>query len=241
MTYEERFYREYSIAPELVKYEIKEKESDLLIFTDTDLSSLALESLFKHRKEIEAYIESDPAFQSALKPHKVNYKAPPIIKAMAEYSKKANVGPMAAVAGAIAEFVGKDLAKHSANVIIENGGDIYLKTASLRKIGVFAGASPLSEKIAIIIDPKDSPLGICTSAGTVGPSKSFGKADAVAVLARSTLLADAAATAIGNVVLSKETIENGLKLAEKIKDILGVLIIKDDQMGVRGKIEIEAI
>jgi ApbE superfamily uncharacterized protein (UPF0280 family) len=166
------------------------------------------------------------------------FGSPKIVKEMAWAGKRAKVGPMAAVAGAIAEYVGKDLLRHSPEVIVENGGDIFMKTAVVRKVGVFAGNSPLSNKVAIEIGPLDSPLGICTSAGTVGHSLSFGKADAVVVLAKSTSLADAAATAIGNVVKEITDLEKGLALFRKIRGLTGVLIIKDDQLAVRGKVKI---
>jgi ApbE superfamily uncharacterized protein (UPF0280 family) len=174
-----------------------------------------------------------------LEPVKVPFFSPKIVKDMAKAGKAANVGPMAAVAGAVAEFVGKDLLKYSPEIIVENGGDIFLRSKVTRKIGVFAGEhSPFTHKIAIEIDPSDTPIGVCTSAGTVGHSLSFGKADAVVTIAKSTALADAAATAIGNVVKTAADIDAGLALSEKIRGLKGVLIVKDDQLGVRGKIRI---
>jgi hypothetical protein len=121
-------------------------------------------------------------------------------------------------------------------VIIENGGDIYLATSKERKIGIYAGDSPLSLKIGIVIGPKENPLGVCTSSGTVGHSLSFGKADAVCILSKSAALADAVATAVGNVVKEKKDIEYGLELAREIEGVLGVLIIVGEKMGVWGNV-----
>ena len=126
-------------------------------------------------------------------------------------------------------------------VIVENGGDIFVKLIKPRRIGVYAGKSPFSEKIALEISPKDTPLGVCTSNGTVGYNISFGSADAVIVTARSCALADAAATAIGNVVNSEETIEEGLNIAKKIKGLHGALIIKNDVMGAWGTLKIVSL
>jgi ApbE superfamily uncharacterized protein (UPF0280 family) len=145
---------------------------------------------------------------------------------------------MAAVAGAIAEWVSKDLLKLSKEVIIENGGDIYLATARERTIGIYAGQSSLSLKIGIVIGPEESPLGVCTSSGTVGPSLSFGKADAVCILSKSAALADAAATAVGNIVQEKKDIELGLERGREIEGILGTLIIVGEKMGVWGSIKL---
>jgi hypothetical protein len=234
-------YRKLIHAKGLVRSAVIEKESDLLILSEKALTTPAHEILKKERKELEDYIEKNPRFATTFKPHMVSFFSPKIVKVMAWAARRANVGPMASVAGAIAEAVGKGLLKYSKNVIVENGGDIFVKTTKPRRIGVYAGKSSFSEKIAIEISPQDTPLGICTSAGTVGHSVSFGTADAVLVTARSCALADAAATAIGNVVKSEETIEEGLNIAKKIRGLHGVLIIKNDTMGAWGTLKIVSI
>jgi ApbE superfamily uncharacterized protein (UPF0280 family) len=123
-------------------------------------------------------------------------------------------------------------------VITENGGDIYLATSRERMIGIYAGTSPLSLKLGIVIPPEDSPMGVCTSSGTVGPSLSFGKADAVCILSKSAALADAAATAVGNVVHEKKDIERGLEKAKEIEGVLGTLIIIGERMGAWGHLRL---
>jgi ApbE superfamily uncharacterized protein (UPF0280 family) len=145
---------------------------------------------------------------------------------------------MAAVAGAMAEWVSKDLLKLSKEVIVENGGDIFLATSRERTVGIYAGDSPLSLKIGILVKPEETPLGICTSSGTVGPSLSFGRSDAVCILSKSSALADAAATSVGNVVKEKKDIELGLERGKEIEGILGILIIVGEKMGVWGNIKL---
>ncbi len=164
--------------------------------------------------------------------------APLIVKAMAEAGEKASVGPMAAVAGAIAHFVGEELAKFSPEIIIENGGDIYLRSRKDRLIGIYAGKSPLSGKIGLEIAGKDTPLGISTSSGTVGHSLSFGKADAVVVLAETAILSDAIATGIGNLILQASDIPYGIERARNVPGIKGIVVIKDEEMGVWGDIKL---
>ncbi len=138
-----------------------------------------------------------------------------IVKTMAEAAEKAGVGPMAAVAGAIAEYVGRELLPFSREVIVENGGDIFLKTQKTRSIGIYAGeSSPFTGKLALRIEPKDTPLGICTSAGTVGHSLSFGKCDAAILVSPSASLADAAATAVGNLIQSADGHPQGHRLRQ---------------------------
>ena len=145
------------------------------------------------------------------------------------------------MAGAIAERIGYDLLKYTPQIVVENGGDIFLKVSKDITIGIYAGDSPLTNKIGLKIVSDITPLGVCTSSGTVGHSLSFGKSDAVTVIAKSTPLADAAATAIGNLVKGKKDIERGLEYAQTIKGIYGTLIITDDQFGAWGNIEIVSI
>ncbi len=234
--YEERTYRNLIKTDDLVKFEVIVKETDLLVRAERDLSNETREFVLKYRRQIEAYIEMNPEFQRSLIPLKEDPYAPEIVREMIRTSRLAQVGPMAAVAGAMAERVSKDLLKLSKEVIVENGGDIYLVTSRERTIGIFADDSPLSLKIGIVIGPEDSPLGVCTSSGTVGHSLSFGKADAVSVLSKSAALADAAATAIGNIVKEKKDIELGLERGKEIKGVLGMLIIVGEKMGVWGNI-----
>jgi hypothetical protein len=123
-------------------------------------------------------------------------------------------------------------------VIVENGGDICLAGSKERTVGIYAGSSPLSLKIGVAVDPEETPLGICTSSGTVGHSVSFGKADAVCVVSKSATLADAAATGIGNIVQGQEDIGRGLERGKEIEGVSGVLIIVGEKMGAWGKMRL---
>jgi len=162
----------------------------------------------------------------------------PLIKDMTEAASIAGVGPMASVAGAIAEYVARDLLPFSEELIIENGGDLFITGRKSRKVGIFAGSSPLSGKIAIALEGSSLPVAVATSSGTVGPSLSFGKADAVAVVSPSGSIADAAATAIGNIVSGPEDFNKAVEFAENISSIIGVIIICKDKMCLTGDIKI---
>jgi ApbE superfamily uncharacterized protein (UPF0280 family) len=236
--YEQRTYRNLVKTDDLAKFEVIVKETDLLVRADGDFSKETRESVQKYRHQLETYITMNPEFQRSLIPLAEDLYAPDLVREMIRVSQLARVGPMAAVAGAMAEWVSKDLLKLSKEVITENGGDIYLVTARERTIGIYAGQSPLSLKIGIVIGPEESPLGVCTSSGTVGPSLSFGKADAVCILSRSAALADAAATAVGNIVREKKDIELGLERGKEIEGILGTLIIVEEKMGVWGSMKL---
>ena len=236
--YEKRTYRNLVKTDDLVKFEVVVKETDLFVRAERDLSQDSRESVLKYRHQLETYIAINPEFQKSLFPFTDDPYAPEIVQEMILASQLAHVGPMAAVAGAMAEWVSKDLLKLSKEVIVENGGDIYLATSKKRIIGIYAGDSPLNFKIGIVISPEETPLGICTSSGTVGPSLSFGKANAVCILSKSATLADAAATAVGNVVKEKKDIELGLERGKTITGVLGTLIIIEEKMGVWGNVKL---
>jgi len=214
------------------------QETDLLIRAASNLSDKATKLVEKYRRSLESYIKCYPDFLTSLEPIKLNTNAPLIVKSMADASAKVNVGPMAAVAGAIAEFVGKELLEYTPEIIIENGGDIFIKSLKKRVIGIYAGSSPLTGKIGLEIEADETPSGVCTSSGTVGHSLSFGKTDATIVLAKSAVVADAAATAVGNMINDPGDIETALTFAKNLGGITGVVVIIGDKMGVWGDVKI---
>ena len=238
MAYEPRIYRQTTRSADLVSFRVVEKETDLFVSAPVDLTEMAQAAVVACRTEIETFIAAQPLFATTLKPFDVPESAPAIIKVMAAAGQAAGVGPMAAVAGATAEYVGRELLKHTDQVIVENGGDIFIASTVERRMAVYAGDSPLSEKMVLAIKPDQTPLGICTSSGTVGHSKSFGNADAAVVLSTDTALADAWATAIGNMVRSVDDLEKTVQAAQNASGITGALVIKDDKMAIWGDIEL---
>jgi ApbE superfamily uncharacterized protein (UPF0280 family) len=194
-----------------------------------------------YRYQVESYISQHPAFLHTFAPLPPDPYAPPIIREMLHAAESSGVGPMAAVAGAFAEMVGRDLLQHSNEIVVENGGDIYMNVTHDMTIGIYAGASPLSGRIGLHVLSDKTPVGICTSSGTVGHSYSFGHADAVTIIARSAFLADAAATAVGNCVRRRDDIQCGLDRAHEIEGVLGAVIIIQDRFGAYGEVELVSL
>ena len=239
--YTYRFYRETSIPEDLYCYEVKEKESDLLISSGKYLKDLATENLKKYRSQLEEYIKKDHHFVSALTPYELLDNAPMIARKMQEAGEICNVGPMAAVAGAISQFLGEDLLKTTDEVIIENGGDIFIKTKKIRRVAIFSGDTAWKNRLIFRIEPEQTPLGICTSSGKIGHSLSFGNADAVAIISESAILADAVATAVGNMIKSHHDIPKAINYCKKIKKVKGVAIVKDNHLGIWGEFQLEEV
>lgn len=225
-------------------------ETDLWIGVDpnhanqiSDMRKLAQSEVQNLRILLNQYISKNHNFQKSLVPIAIEDSSPAIVQEMVHASRISNVGPMATVAGTFAQHIGQLLKKEFKlnEIAVENGGDIYLSVQDEIVMSVFAGQSPLSEKVGICIPANFGELGICTSAGTVGPSLSFGKADAVVIACRSTALADAYATGIANKIQTPDDIEPVLEKLENEKEILSAVIICQDKMGIRGEFELEIL
>jgi len=237
--YQKRFYRDWVDNKDLCLVNVAVKETDVQVFTNRPVDAAFIkEKINSYRRDIEDYIAKDRRFLTTLKPLAVELNACAIVKEMAKAATQANVGPMAAVAGAIAEFLGRDLLKKGyKDIIIENGGDIFLRSRKTSKIGIYAGKAKLFKGLKLKIKPNDTPLGICTSSGSVGHSLSFGLADAVIILSKSASLADAVATATANRVKTKQDLQKAVDFAKSIKGISGVAIIIKNNLITWGKVE----
>jgi ApbE superfamily uncharacterized protein (UPF0280 family) len=237
--YLHRFYREHMLAEGLVSFRVAVAESDLFIWAERELREEALASLTRHRQDLEEFIHRQPLFETAMRPYDIPAASPEIVVLMARAAEQAGVGPMAAVAGALAGLVGRDIQPYSREVIVENGGDIFMRSDRERRVGVFAGESPLSGKVALKVGATPpGGLGICASSATVGPSVSAGRADTALVKASSASLADAAATALGNRVKDPSQVEEALAWAMGIDGVLGCLVIIGEHLGVQGDMEL---
>jgi len=245
-SYTDRSYRKLANVSDLISTTVRIEETDLHILADHDVTTVATDLILQYRSQLENYILKKPGFSASLEPLEVDMLAPLMVRDMMQAGLQAGVGPMAAVAGAVAECVGFGLLKSGCReVMVENGGDVFLSRTKDCSVAIFAGESPLSYKVGVRLPAKDMPVGICTSSGTIGHSLSFGDADSVTVVANSTLLADAAATRLGNEVGygggGKAGMQNALDNAAEIEGIRGVVVICDELMGAYGDVELVKI
>ena len=241
MEYKERTYRSRFSDDERRWFCVKFLESDLWIGVDSGSYRASMEAdtyamLVELRRSMDAYLLMDPAYKAALTPYDAGLEAPEILKEMSRVSHKTGIGPMSAVAGAVARHVAEFLG--TKEVIVENGGDIYAQACSDMDISVFAGQSPLSEKIGLHIPAASFPLGICTSSGTVGPSLSLGRADAVMIVCKDVMLADSYATAMANRIKTVNDLQPVIDRISAIPEILGAIAVKDDRMAITGQFEL---
>ncbi len=236
--YQPRTYRNLVETAQLLPYRVVVKETDLMVYTATRLEDEAKELVLEQRGYVETFIKAHPDFGRTLNPWRLEGPAPNVIVNMVKAARNAGVGPMAAIAGAIAEQVGHGLLKMTDQVIVENGGDVFIKTNSSVTVGIFAGKSPLSLRIGIRLESRSKPEAVCTSSGTIGHSLSLGKADAVCVVADSCSIADAAATSIGNLIDSPTDIESAIEAGRRIEQLRGIVVIVGKKIGMWGDLEV---
>jgi hypothetical protein len=223
----------------MIKRRILIEETSIIVKSDVEPYHLDT-FILKQREELKSYIRMHNEFQTSLEPLKVG-EAPLIVRMMGKAADIGGVGPMAAVAGTISQLSLNFLLKQDARyVIVDNGGDVALKTNKDVVMGLYAGESLLSGKIGFKIKHQRTPMGICTSSGTVGHSISFGQADSVTVFASEASIADTLATSIANHATGdkhNEAVENCLGKAEEFREhFRGVLVVVGEAAGTLGKI-----
>jgi hypothetical protein len=223
---------------DLFKHVFNYKETCCNIISDKEKAiSKAILSLKQHRGELDKYVKNNPKFLYSLEPIQVKNE-PLIVNLMAKAAKKAHVGPMAAVAGVLADLAVKDMKLFGSEVaVVENGGEVSAFSNEPIDVALSAGDSILSEQLAFRL--REFPIGVATSSGLYSHALSFGESEAVTIFAENAGVADAAATAIGNLILGKdhrEVIKKGLNKALCIKGVKGVFIMYRGIVGNAGQI-----
>ena len=228
------------------KYHFSEKESDITILSESKKAILrAKREFLYHRNVLEKYVQKDKQFLTSFSPVKIKTDLK-IIKLMADTSYLCDVGPMATVAGALADLM-VGVMKNSEerdftpvkNALVENGGEIANDSELSMKIALYAGKNELNLNLGFLIEKKDCPIGIGTSSATIGHAISLGEADAVTIFANNATLADGAATRIANLVKGNDigkSINKGLDAVSDIDGVRGAIISRQDKVGHVGKI-----
>jgi len=237
VVFEPREYRQRVDAGSLVAFEVVVGETDLQVLAERDLSADAVRLVLAARAELEAYLSAHPAFGATHAPHPVDDTAGPLVRAMAAAAERAGVGPMAAVAGAIAEHVARGLAALSERVVVENGGDLYLIGRRDLTVALHTGEHGATG-VGLRLRGADLPLAVATSSGTFGHSHSYGTADTVTVLARDGALADAVATAAGNRVHAPDDVHAALAFSLGVEGVRAAVVTAGGAIGVLGDVEL---
>ncbi|PKL38088.1 MAG: hypothetical protein CVV44_13045 [Spirochaetae bacterium HGW-Spirochaetae-1] len=237
MRYREKIYRDYEKTSRWTAFRVKIDTTDLLIRARFDLSGKTGSIVRRLRNDLLDHISRNESFLTSLTPLPCEEGCPEIAALMHRAAEKAGVGPMAAVAGAIAEITGRELLSDTTEIIVENGGDIWLSVIEPVTIKIFSGNGHFADSLSLRIMPDRTPCGICTSSGRMGHSLSFGKADTATVISPDAALADAVATETCNRVTGEESLTPALEYAMGVEEISGVVIVYRDKLAAQGQIE----
>jgi ApbE superfamily uncharacterized protein (UPF0280 family) len=230
-------YRKQACPDDLVCFRVIVKETDLWVSAERKLQKPTRDLVLSCRQQLESYIHAHPKFLTTLHPVHADPLAPPLVKDMIDATRPLGVGPMASVAGCIAQHVAQGLLAYTDQVIVENGGDIFMKTNRTVTVSLYAGGSPLSGRLGILVPEGQMPMGLCSSSATLGHSLSLGVADAVCVLSHSGAIADGAATALGNRIKSEKDMEETIRLFSQFKEIVGGVVIVEENLAAWGEIQ----
>ena len=236
--YEPRTYRDFKETDRFKVFRVVVEQSDLYVRAGAILRKETEVLIARCRSEIEEAIARRPEFLKSLEPIDEHDADSPAVTSMVRAGRKAGTGPMASVAGTVAEYVGRGLLQWSREVIVENGGDLFIKIDEPILVGLFAGSSPFNGRLALRVEPTPIPLGIGTSSGTLGHSLSMGKADAATAVSRDVPLADAVATAAGNRISGAGDLKNAVEWALSIPGIEGALAVFRDKIAAVGNLEL---
>ena len=233
-----RDYRNFGSGEGLKTFRVVVETSDLYVKATSYLKDETERLVHECRSLIKKSIEDRPQFLTSLVPIDSTSDESVVTFRMLEAGRKAGVGPMAAVAGAVADYVGRKLMNLSEEVIIENGGDLFIFVKRSIVVGIYAGSSPFSHKIGLKIGPTAIPVGVSTSSGKVGPSRSFGAAHAATILSNDPILADAVATGMGNRISRPADLGVACRWAMSVEGVSGCVGIVDDKMAALGNVEL---
>ena len=248
MLFETKTYRNSLSNERFQSFVIQHETADLWIGIDPgsfqkEMADIALATLKSVLDELEVYAASNPFFKKSLKPCSVQDDAPAIIRQLAIAGEKAGVGPIAAVGGLLSETVGRALLENFSigELVVENGGNLFVKLQEPLVMSIFAGESPLSGMAGLEILPEQTPLGVGTFTQADRWPMNFGKADAVMICCKEAALADALTTGFGNRIKKAADVENVLNRTEHVPEILAAVLVCDDQIGIRGEFELKIL
>jgi uncharacterized protein len=241
ITCEPRTYRHFGDSNRFKTFRVVVETSDLYVKAHSHLEKETERLVRVCRGQIEQAIARRREFLTSLVPLEEHPDDAAVVQQMIRAAKRAGTGPMAAVAGAVSDFVGRGLLQWTPEVIVENGGDIFVCVAETVVVGLFAGNSPFSNKLGIKVEPTPLPLGICTSSATVGPSLSLGTADAATIIAKDAAFADAMASALGNRIKHAGDLKKAVEWAMTVQGVDAALAVVGDRIAALGDLELVPI
>ena len=210
-------------------------ETAVTIISERRYIKIAKDAIFEARSQIISKIAHDPFFRTTYYPYGSSPNDGCVVKRMCDASKAANVGPMAAVAGAVAEYAVKKMKDAGSKyAIVDNGGDIALMTDRDVCVGMYADVN--GERLSLRMPATGRIVGVCSSSASVGPSVSLGRTEISTVISNNVTLADACATMLGNLVRGRSNMEKALEEVCSVNGVTGCLAYCDGMLAMCGDV-----
>jgi ApbE superfamily uncharacterized protein (UPF0280 family) len=232
--YERKNYRNRIPLAQAVSFEVEVRETHLHIQAHSDLGAKAKDAVFRYRYQIEEYLRQHPALRETSAPIQIYASAPEIVRYTDIASRNTSVPPMHCMSGAIADFVGRDLAQDTANIVVASGGDAFIKSSYPLEISLWAQGSPLHERLVVRLPAFKKCFGISTYV----PNK---KIHAVTVISRSACWASSFAADIGLRLARGEGLSSVLDRAKDYKDVGGIILVSGATIVVGGDMVLKAV
>lgn len=236
------YRRDLSPRPGETAFQVVVAQTDLFIVASRPLAREIGDYVSALRAELMTYILLHPEFRDSLVPVEVTAQAPPIAREMAEAAVRFGVGPMAAVAGAVSQAVADRFSAEASELLVENGGDVVLRSTVERTVALLARPAA-GARLGLCFAPDRLPAAICASSAKVGHSLSLGQADMATVVADRGAVADAAATALGNLLVTQADLDGVLAAAEGMRrrGVRGAFVQIGEMVGMVGDIDLVAL
>jgi len=209
-------------------------ETAATIASEGEYFGAALEAMKDARRQVQREISANQYFLTSLEPVDCSPTAGPVPRGMCDAARLAGVGPMAAVAGAIAHAALDAMIRQGCeHGWVDNGGDVALVLREPITLEVFS--EPLAEEtVALELEPAGRVMSVCSSSGRLGSSISLGDSDVALAIAESGCLADALATAVGNRVRDRDSLRTCFRPFEEIEGFIAGLAMIDGATAMCG-------
>lgn len=217
-------------------FDVPVQDLVLRVTAPEDLYEEARAAGMQFLEQVQAYAIRNPAFRDSRGPVEVGDDAPAVALHMARLAALAGVGPMVTLRGAVTEFVGRALVRSSPEVVVSSGSSHFVATRKRARMVVHPGGRRAGEGLALILRPESGPQGVHTTSGRlVLPG---GGADGLVVVARSCVLADAAAAGATRVLGQGGSLRSALGYLQRVPGVVGALVVREGRIGVAGSLEL---
>jgi ApbE superfamily uncharacterized protein (UPF0280 family) len=214
-------------------FEIQVQDMVLHIQAGTDFNEESRAAALSFWEQLHAYALRNPDIENSKRPIDVPADAPEIVREIVAAARRAGVGPMYSLQGAVTDHVGRFLAREVDEVTVNCGGDYFILGRRRQKLTV--ARRPGGSTVAVVVPPSKRGVGISMNLG-----RGYAAVDGLAVIADSCMLADAAAAGVQAILPKQGGFAGALAYLKQVRGVLGGVVVLGERIGVAGGVEIAA-